>query len=160
ALPARVVGADREMDLALLKIEGADLPALPLAKYGDLRQGQIVFALGSPEGLRNSVSMGVVSSIARQPTPDSPLVFIHTDAPINPGNSGGPLINVNGEVVGVSTFILTLSGGNEGLGFAIPSSLISVAYRQIRKFGHVHRGEIGAGLQTITPGLAAALHLA
>jgi len=158
-LSAAVIGADREMDLALLKIAGGDLPALALAKYGDLRQGQVVFALGSPEGLRNSVSMGVVSSVARQPSPDSPFVYIQTDAPINPGNSGGPLINVDGEVVGVNTFILSQSGGNEGLGFAIPSSLIRVAYNQIRKFGHVHRGEIGVGLQTITPQLAAGLNL-
>jgi serine protease Do len=159
ALPARIVGANRDIDLALLKIEGADFPVLPVAKYSGLRQGQIVFAFGSPGGLRNSVTMGVVSSVARQTDPDSTLVYIQTDAPINPGNSGGPLVNVNGEVVGVNTFILTQSGGNEGLGFAIPSSLISAAYTQLREYGHIHRGEIGAFLQTITPELAAALHL-
>jgi serine protease Do len=159
ALPARIVGTNRDIDLALLKIEGADFPVLPVAKYSGLRQGQIVFAFGSPGGLRNSVTMGVVSSVARQTDPDSTLVYIQTDAPINPGNSGGPLVNVNGEVVGVNTFILSQSGGNEGLGFAIPSSLIGVAYAQLRKYGHIHRGEIGAFLQTITPELAAALHL-
>ena len=159
AFPARIVGADRDMDLALLKIDGSNLPALNLARYPDLRQGQVVFALGSPQGLRNSVTMGVVSAVARQLTPDSPFVFIQTDTAINPGNSGGPLVNVNGEVVGVNTFILTQSGGNEGLGFAIPSSLIHLAYSQMRKFGHVHRGEIGVGLQSITPELAAGLKL-
>jgi serine protease Do len=87
------------------------------------------------------------------------MVYIQTDAPINPGNSGGPLVNVDGAVVGVNTFILSESGGNEGLGFAIPSSVVSVAYQQLRKFGHLHRAQIGIGLQTITPVLAAAMNL-
>jgi serine protease Do len=87
------------------------------------------------------------------------MVYVQTDAPINPGNSGGPLVNVNGEVVGVNTFILSQSGGNEGLGFAIPSSVVNVAYRQLRRFGHLHKTEIGIGIQTITPSLAAALKL-
>jgi serine protease Do len=86
-------------------------------------------------------------------------VYIQTDAPINPGNSGGPLVNVDGAVVGVNTFILSQSGGNEGLGFAIPSSVVSVAYQQLRKFGHLHRVEIGIGIQTITPVLAKAMNL-
>jgi serine protease Do len=103
--------------------------------------------------------MGVVSAVARQTEPDSPMVYIQTDAPINPGNSGGPLVNVNGEVVGVNTFILSQSGGNEGLGFAIPSNVVNVAFQQLRKFGHVHRAEIGIGIQTITPNMAAALSL-
>lgn len=109
------------MDLALLKVEAEHLQKLALAPYRELQQGELVFAFGSPEGLRNSVTMGVVSATARQLDPDSPLVYVQTDAPINPGNSGGPLVNVNGEVVGVNTFILSQSGGNEGLGFAIPS---------------------------------------
>src|SRR5260370_16778233 len=87
------------------------------------------------------------------------MVYIQTDGPINPGNSGGPRVNVDGEVVGVNTFILTQSGGNEGLGFAIPSNVVNVAYRQLRKFGHLHRAEIGIGIQTITPSMAAALSL-
>ena len=103
--------------------------------------------------------MGVVSAVARQTEPDSPMIYIQTDAPINPGNSGGPLVNVNGEVVGVNTFILSQSGGNEGLGFAIPSNVVNVAFRQLRKFGHLHRAEIGVGIQTITPNMAAALNL-
>ena len=130
-----------------------------LAPYRDLQQGELVFAFGSPEGLGNSVTMGVVSATARQLDPDSPLVYVQTDAPINPGNSGGPLVNVNGEVVGVNTFILTQSGGNEGLGFAIPSTAISLAYAQLRKYGHIHRSQIGVSLQTITLTLAAALKL-
>jgi serine protease Do len=158
-LPARVVGVARDIDIALLKVDGVKLPALPLAKYRSLRQGEIVFAFGSPEGLRNTVTMGVISAVARQTDLDSPMMYVQTDAPINPGNSGGPLVNVNGEIVGVNTFILSQSGGNEGLGFAIPCSVVNVAYRQLRQFGHLHKTEIGIGIQTITPTLAAALKL-
>jgi serine protease Do len=159
SVPARIVGVTSEIDLALLKIEDAKLPALPIALYRNLRQGEAVFAFGSPQGLRNTLTHGVVSAVARQIDPDSPMIYIQTDAPINPGNSGGPLVNVNGEVVGVNTFILSQSGGNEGLGFAIPSGVLNVAYRQLRKFGHLHRPEVGLGLQSITPSLAAALNL-
>jgi serine protease Do len=158
-VPARIVGVARDIDLAVIKIDAGKLPALALANYRKLGQGEMVFAFGSPEGLRNTVTMGVVSAVARQIDLDSPLVYIQTDAAINPGNSGGPLVNVNGEVVGVNTFILSQSGGNEGLGFAIPSSLINVAFQQLRKYGHLHRAEIGIGIQTITPTLAAALNL-
>jgi serine protease Do len=158
-VPARVVGVTREIDLALLKVETGKLPALPLASYRNLHQGEVVLAFGSPEGLRNTVTLGVVSSVARQTDPDSPMVYIQTDAPINPGNSGGPLVNVDGAVVGVNTFILSQSGGNEGIGFAIPSSVVNVAYQQLRKFGHVHRAQIGIGIQSITPILAAAMNL-
>ncbi len=156
---ARVIGVATEIDLALLKIDGHDFPALPLAKFGMLRQGELVFAFGSPEGLRNSVTMGVVSAVARQLDPDSPLIYIQTDAPVNPGNSGGPLVNVDGELVGINTFILTQSGGNEGLGFAIPSGVVAFASPQLRKYGHIHRGGIGVSVQTITPTLAAGLGL-
>jgi serine protease Do len=158
-VPAQVVGVSREIDLALLKIDGGKVPALALAPYRNLRQGEVVMAFGSPEGLRNTVTLGIVSSVARQTDPDSPMVYIQTDAPINPGNSGGPLVNVDGAVVGVNTFILSQSGGNEGMGFAIPSSVVAVAYQQLRKFGHVHRAQIGIGIQSITPILAAAMNL-
>jgi serine protease Do len=158
-VPARIIGVSRELDLAVIKVEAGKLPALSLANYRKLGQGEMVFAFGSPGGLRNSVTMGVVSAVARQTDPDSPMVYIQTDAAINPGNSGGPLVNVNGEVVGVNTFILSQSGGNEGLGFAIPSGVVGVAYRQLSKFGHLHRAQIGIGIQTITPVLAAALNL-
>jgi serine protease Do len=158
-VPARIVGVSQELDLAVIKAEAGKLPALSLADYRKLGQGEMVFAFGSPEGLRNSVTMGVVSAVARQTDPDSAMVYIQTDAAINPGNSGGPLVNVNGEVVGVNTFILSQSGGNEGLGFAIPSGVVGVAYRELRKFGHLHRAQIGISLQTITPTLGAALNL-
>jgi len=156
---ARVVGADSEIDLALLKVEAQGLPALHLGDYNKLRQGEVVFAFGSPEGLQDSVSMGVVSAAARQPDADSPMVFVQTDAPINPGSSGGPLVNVDGELVGINTFILTQGGGNEGLGFAIPSAIVAFAYPQLLRYGHVHRGDTGISVQGITPGLAAGLKL-
>jgi serine protease Do len=157
---AHVVGVATEVDLALLKVEASGLPAMQVADYDTLRTGQLVFAFGSPEGLRNSVTMGVVSAVARQPDPDHPLVYIQTDAPINRGNSGGPLVNSSGELVGINAFILTDSGGSQGLGFAIPSAIVSVACSQLRKYGHLHRGEIGVELQTITPDLARGLGLA
>jgi serine protease Do len=153
---ASIVGIARELDLALLKIDPAASPSpLPLADYDALRQGQLVFAFGSPEGLRNSVTMGVVSAVARQPDVDNPLVYVQTDAPINHGSSGGPLVDVDGHIVGINTFILSDSGGSQGLGFAIPSALVAMAYPKLRRYGHLHRGEIGILLQTITPTLAA-----
>jgi serine protease Do len=156
---ARIVGTAADVDLALLKVDVPGLRPIPLADYGAIRQGEIVFAFGSPEGLRNSVTMGVVSSVARQPDPDRPTIYIQTDAPINPGNSGGPLVNVDGELVGLNTFIITESGGSQGLGFAIPSAVVASAYPQLRKFGHLHRGMVGVNLQSITPALATGLGL-
>ncbi len=158
-LDAKLVGTDRLSDLAVLKIDVSGLPALQLADSNDLKQGQVVFAFGSPLGLENSVSMGVVSATARQIDTDKPDVYIQTDAPINPGNSGGPLVDVDGHVVGINTFILSQSGGNEGLGFAIPSDVVRNVYDQIRSEGHVHRGQIGVYLRTITPELMEGLHL-
>jgi serine protease Do len=158
-LNARIVGIAPELDLALLKVDGQKLTALPLATYSQVRQGETVFAFGSPMGLRNSLTHGLVSAVARQIAPDSPLIYIQTDAPINPGNSGGPLVNIRGEVVGVNTFILSQSGGNEGLGFAIPSATARTVFRQLKQFGQVRRQEIGISMQTITTSMAAALDL-
>jgi len=101
----------------------------------------------------------VVSAVARQPNPDDSRVFIQTDAPVNPGNSGGPLVNVDGELVGINTFIVTESGGSQGLGFAIPSTIVAVAYPHLKKYGYAHRGAIGVDLQSITPELAEGLKL-
>src|SRR5215469_8921316 len=159
-VPARIVGVTKEIDLALLKVDDVKLSPLAVANYRNLRQGESVFAFGSPQGLRNTVTHGVISAVARQTDPDSPMVYIQTDAPINPGNSGGPLVNGNGEVVGVNTFIFSQSGGNEGLGFAIPCGLVNVVYQQLRKYGHLHRPEIGVQLQTISTEMAAGLGLA
>jgi serine protease Do len=158
-MEARIVGVSNELDLALLKIDAKGLPALPIGRYDKLQQGELVFAFGSPGGLRNSVTMGVVSAVARQLNPDSPLVYIQTDAPINPGNSGGPLVDADGELVGINTLILSQSGGSEGLGFAIPSAIVNFAFPQLRQYGHLHRGHIGINVQTVTPSLAAGLGL-
>ena len=156
---ARVVGFSSEVDLALLKVDGVKLTPLPLATYSQVKQGESVFAFGSPSGLRNTLTHGLVSAVARQISPDSPLIYIQTDAPINPGNSGGPLVNTRGEVVGVNTFILSQSGGSDGLGFAIPSALARTAFKQFREHGQLRRQEVGMSLQTITPAMAASLKL-
>jgi serine protease Do len=159
-LEAKVVGVDREADLAVLKVDaGTPLPTLKLSDSDGLHQGQIVLAFGNPLGLENSVSLGIISSVGRQIKPDDPMVYIQTDAPINPGNSGGPLLDTDGNVVGINTFILSQSGGSEGIGFAIPSNIVRNVYEQIRRDGHVHRGEIGVTAQSITPDLAAGLDL-
>jgi len=159
-LEAKIVGLDRDTDIAVIKIDGRSLPYLELGDSDTLRQGQLVMAFGNPLGLENSVSMGVVSSVARQIKPDDTMIYIQTDAPINPGNSGGPLVDAEGRVMGINTFILSQSGGSEGLGFAIPSNLIKNIYTQLHDNGHVHRTEIGVSAQTITPPLATGLRLA
>jgi serine protease Do len=146
--------------VAVIKIERTALPHLQLGNSDGVRQGELVMAFGTPRGLEGSVSMGIVSSTSRELHPDDFLAYIQTDAPINPGNSGGPLIDSQGRVVGINTFILTQSGGSEGLGFAIPSNMVSTIYSQIRKEGHVHRGRIGIYVETITPALSEGLGLA
>jgi len=158
-LPAKIVGVSKLIDLAVLKVEANDLPVLKIGRYESLQKGQIVLAFGSPEGLQNSVTFGLVSSVLRQSDPDDIMVYIQTDAAINPGNSGGPLVDVDGNVVGVDTFIYTKSGGNEGLGFAIPSGIVRYAYEQIRKYGRVRSRTIGADVQSLTPDMAQGLGL-
>ena len=158
-LEARLLGQHKESDLALLKIDETDLPTLPLLSQQRPHVGQLVFAIGSPEGLQNSVTMGVVSALARQPDPTKALTYLQTDAPINPGNSGGPLVDMYGSVVGINTFILSQGGGSEGLGFAVPARVVDFVYRSLRNHGHVHRVEIGAVAQEITPTLAEGLQL-
>lgn len=157
--PARLLGVHKESDLALLKIDAEGLPFLPLDPNHAAQQGELVIALGSPEGLSNSVTMGVVSSVDRQPDPNNPMVYIQTDAPINHGNSGGPLVDVDGFLVGINTFILSESGGNQGLGFAVPARIVSFVYERLRKSGHVDRSEIGAVAEAITPLMKEGLQL-
>src|ERR1700693_1232588 len=158
-LDAKLVGIHKESDLALLKIDATNLPTLSLDEPQNIRLGQMVLAVGSPEGFTSSVTMGVISAVARQADPGKPLNYVQTDAPINPGNSGGPLVDMDGYVVGINTFILTQSGGSEGLGFAIPARVVNFVYHSLRKYGHVHRVEIGAGAQEITLTLAEGLGL-
>ena len=157
---AEIVGIDRETDLAVLRMQVDRTPSA--LEFGDseaLRPGELVMAFGSPLGLANSVSLGVVSAVARQIRPEDPVVYIQTDASINPGNSGGPLVDVEGRVVGINTFILSQSGGSEGIGFAVPSNIVRTVYEQIRQYGRVRRGEVGVNAQTITPELARGLGL-
>jgi len=154
-----LVGIDRDTDLAVVKIDKKNLPYLAFGNSDELKQGQIVLALGNPLGLDNSVSMGVVSAVSRQVKPDDPMVYIQTDAPINPGNSGGPLIDTDGKVMGLNTFILTQSGGSEGIGFAIPSNIAKQVYQQLKTKGHVHRAQLGLVGETITPEMAEGLSL-
>jgi serine protease Do len=156
---AQLIGLDRETDLAVLKVDTGDLPALELGDSDEVRQAQLVFAFGAPLGLESSVSAGVVSAVARQLRPDDPMIYLQTDASINPGNSGGPLVDAEGRVVGINTFILSQSGGSEGIGFAVPSNIVRNVFEQIRKTGRVRRGEIGVRAQTITPALAKGLGL-
>jgi len=156
---AQVVGIDRETDLAVLLLPEKGLPALSLGDSEAVRPGQLVVAFGSPLGLEGSLSVGVVSAVARQLRPESPMIYLQTDASINPGNSGGPLLDTEGRVVGINTLIFSQSGGSEGIGFAAPSNIVRDVLDQIRRTGRVQRGEIGARAQTITADLAAGLGL-
>ncbi len=156
---AQIVAIDRETDIAVVKVEASRLPVLAFGDSDTLRPGQIVLAFGSPLGLSSSVTMGVVSAVARQLTPDDPMIYVQIDAPINPGNSGGALVDTDGRLVGVNTLIYSQSGGNEGIGFAAPSNIVRNVFTQIRKTGRVSRGEIGVNAQTITPLMAEALDL-
>jgi serine protease Do len=155
---ATLVGRDLEADIAVIKIEGTNLPHLPFGDSEQLRQGQVVLAFGSPLGLEGSVSMGVISATVRQIEPDSPMIYLQTDASIRPGNSGGPLVDVHGAVVGINTFIIDPPAG-DAVGFAAPSNIVAPVYRQIREHGRVRRGTIGVRGQTITPELARGLGL-
>ena len=156
---ARVLGVDKDTDLALLKIEATDLPALDFGNSDALGQGDVVLAIGSPMLLRNSLSVGVVSAPARAISDDDPVLYIQTDASLNPGASGGALIDAAGHLVGLSTSILSKSGGDEGIGFAIPSNLVRSVYQQLRANGTVSRGSLGVFVQNVTPGIAHALSL-
>lgn len=154
---AEVVGVDPGSDVALIRLENApsDLPELPLGDEGSLRVGEIVLAVGSPFGQRQSVTHGIVSAIGRGAVGIADYEYhIQTDAPINPGNSGGPLINLRGEVVGINTAIASNGGGNDGVGFAIPMSMARQIATQLLEFGEVRRGMIGVGIQDVTPDTA------
>jgi serine protease Do len=159
-LDARLIGKNKESDIALLKVEANGLPYLHLRATVPVHQGELVFAIGSPEGLQDTVTMGVVSAVTRQVDPNDPIVYVQTDAAINPGNSGGPLIDVNGNIVGMNTMMLSHGGGSEGLGFALPAAIVDFDYEHLRKHGHVQRVMIGISAQDITPPLASGLGLA
>jgi Do/DeqQ family serine protease len=159
-LPARVVGADPQTDIALLKVEaGAPLPHVSFGNSDGLRVGEWVLAMGNPFGLGGTATAGIVSARGRQIGAGPYDDFIQTDAPINPGNSGGPLFGANGEVVGVNTAIFSPSGGNVGIGFAVPSNLAKRVVADLRDDGKVERGWLGVSLQPLDAELAAAVGL-
>ena len=156
---ARVVGKCEQADLALLKIDADGLPTVSLVDSNTVRPGTLVVAVGNPEGLKNSVSMGIVSAVARSDNADRPVPYIQTDAPINPGSSGGALVDMNGRLVGITSFMVTEGGGSDGLGFALPSNLVQIIYQELKTRGHVRVGEIGVRVQNITSTLARGLGL-
>ena len=156
---AKLIGTTHYADLALIKIEEKGLPFIPLPPLFHFRLGQTVVAIGAPEGLDHTVTKGIISAVGRQPEMDRPMVYVQTDAPINPGNSGGPLIDRNGNLIGISTYIVTSGGGSEGLGFAIPEPIVRFVYAELKEHGIVRNVTIGAHAQSITPALAAGLKL-
>ncbi len=154
---ARLVGSDPETDLAVIKIEGNNFPFAKLGDSSRLEQGEWVIALGSPFGLDQTMTAGIISATGRDLRSGPYDNYIQTDASINPGNSGGPLVSMQGEVIGINTMIFSRSGGSEGIGFAIPSNLGQKVYNQIAKNGRVARGYLGLNLQNLTPTVSKSL---
>jgi serine protease Do len=162
-LPAKLIGADPLTDLAVIKIEGSNLPSVPLGDSTQLHPGQTVLAFGNPLGFRFTVTRGIVSALNR-PNPfaadrRAPGEFIQTDAAINPGNSGGPLVNAHGEVVGINTFLVSETGGFSGMGFAIPAQIVKPTVDTLIKYGKVDHGYIGVGISDVTPDEAQFFHV-
>jgi serine protease Do len=157
---ARIVGADKRTDVALLKIEAAGLPVVVLGKPDQLKVGEWVLAIGSPFGFDSSVTAGIVSAKGRSLPQENFVPFIQTDVAINPGNSGGPLFNMKGEVVGINSQIYSRSGGYQGIAFAIPIDVAMDIQGQLRASGKVSRGRIGVVIQEVTKELADSFGLA
>ena len=151
---AEVVGTDRRSDVALLKVDGDNLPVVKLGSSADLEVGEWVLAIGSPFGFDYSVTQGIVSAIGRSLPNENYVPFIQTDVAINPGNSGGPLFNLDGEVIGVNSQIYSRTGGFMGLSFAVPVDVVMNVYSQLRESGHVTRGWLGVLIQDVTRELA------
>jgi serine protease Do len=154
-LPAKLIGTDPLTDLAVIKIEGSDFPAVPWGDSTQLHPGQTVLAFGNPFGYRFTVTRGIVSALNR-PAPYTgdarkPGQYIQTDAAINPGNSGGPLVNARGEVVGINTFLISPSGSFAGMGFAIPTQIVQPTVAELMKDGKVEHAYMGAGISDVTP---------
>jgi Do/DeqQ family serine protease len=158
---AKVIGTDPASDLAVLKIESNNLPTLPLGDSDRVRVGDVVLAIGNPLGLRQTVTSGIISAKGRQTgiSDGSFEDFLQTDAPINQGNSGGALVNLNGELIGINSQILSTSGGSIGLGFSIPSNMAKSVMTQLVREGRVRRGQLGIGIQNVTSDLAGSFGL-
>ena len=152
---AEVVGSDAGTDVALIKVDAKQLSALPLGNSDTLRVGDFVVAIGNPFGLSHTVTSGIVSAKGRSSiNPDGYEDFIQTDASINPGNSGGALVNLRGELVGINSAILSRSGGNIGIGFAIPVTMVQTIMEQLLEFGSIKRGLLGVNILSVTPDIA------
>lgn len=156
----KIIGTDPKTDLAVIKIEGDNLPFVSWSADETLKVGDLVLAVGSPFGLKSSVTMGIISALGRGNVGITEYEdFIQTDAPINPGNSGGPLINMNGEIIGINTAIFSRTGGSEGIGFAIPVDIVKDIANSLIQSGRVVRGWMGIAIQEMTPALAQSFQL-
>jgi serine protease Do/serine protease DegQ len=158
---AEIVGKDPASDVAVLKVAAKGLADMPLADSSKAEVGDFVIAIGNPFGLQHTVTSGIISALGRSGiNPDSYEDFIQTDASINPGNSGGALVNLDGQLVGVNSAIFSRSGGNIGIGFAIPSNMVKAVMTQLIQYGEVKRGILGVQLSDMTPAIAENLGLA
>src|SRR5262249_30035121 len=156
-MKARVIGTDSQTDIALIKVDARDLPHVTLGSSAAVEVGDIALAIGNPFGLGQTVTMGIISATGRGGLGIEDYEdFIQTDAAVNPGNSGGPLVNVNGELIGINTAILSGGGGNEGVGFAVPINMARTVMNQILKTGKVPGGWLGVAVQPVTPSIAKA----
>src|SRR5687767_15753230 len=158
---AKLVGSDQPSDLAVLKVDTTSLPVLGLGNSDQVRVGDVVLAVGNPLGIGQTVTSGIISAKGRATglSDGSFEDFIQTDASINRGNSGGALVNINGELIGINSQILSPSGGNIGIGFAIPSNMANAVMNALIKDGQVHRGRLGVTVQPITSDIARSLQL-
>ena len=156
---AKVLGADKATDVAVLRIEGRNLPTVKIGSSANTRVGEWVLAIGSPFGFENSATAGIISAKSRSLPDDSYVPFIQTDVAVNPGNSGGPLFNMAGEVVGINSQIYSRSGGYQGLSFAIPIDVAMSVQEQIVKHGKVQRGRLGITIQDVNQSLAESFKL-
>ena len=160
SLTARIVGSDEGSDLAVLQVQGANLTSIPFGDSTKLRVGDYVVAIGNPFGFSNTVTSGIVSALGRSGLNSQAFEdFIQTDASINPGNSGGALVNLNGELVGINSAIISRTGGNVGIGFAIPANQVREVMEQLIATGMVRRGLLGVNIQDVTPEIAATFGL-
>ena len=159
-LDAEIMGSDAATDIALLKVEGGDLTEMPIGDSSGVRVGDFVIAIGNPYGLNHTVTSGIVSALGRAGfNRDGLEDFIQTDASINPGNSGGALVNMDGELIGINSVIISRSGGNVGIGFAVPTEIASSVMGQIIDFGEIRRGLLGVNIQNIDAEAARTLNL-
>jgi Do/DeqQ family serine protease len=154
---ARLIGRDPDTDIAVLQISGSNLTAVPMGDSDRLQVGDFVLAVGNPFGLGQTVTSGIVSALGRSPGIEGYEDFIQTDASINPGNSGGPLVDMQGRIVGINTAIVAPSGGNVGIGFAVPINMARQVMDQLISYGEIKRGRIGVAIQDLTPDIAQAL---